>query len=287
MFSSFVCAALLLVAAAAIEVVDVRNHKHSSWQPPSALGTTTLDLFAVIGYFGCATNLPYGPLPISAEDTTVPYLCTKTAHRAVAHKQWLQIVTTGYPFQEMFRIVWTFNESKTIAERFVDAVAHGEDVQFTVTDEGLGGRPAGREYRYKGKWRYSSAAGINSDTFRLNQFSTDGFSQAGGAWGAGSEQIDGNIDPPADFWGIGSFKNHGDSECFHIFCNGTDYGKVKPYYGTLATYMWSMLDTDAIMQEAAAPSDSQSFWTAAFLASNVIVLLVCAALVSAGKATGI
>lgn len=192
----------------------------SSSGPTSAPPIASEELFAVIGGFECAESLYYGPSPIStagSADGRAYYLCTNTASGNTAHSDWLQIVTDTAN-NELFRIYWTFASSKTLSQRFVNAVAVGEAVSYRVVDTtGLAGA-AGQEYFFSANWRFSNGAAITASKFTVSA-STIGFSSDDGAWGAATGSIDANGVRPSSFWGQGNFDGV-DSDCSHVYVNG-------------------------------------------------------------------
>jgi len=190
-------------------------------------------LFAVVGGSNCAENLYYGPQAItktgSADGQNEYFLSTLAGLNA--HREWLQIVTDGTT--ELYRIFWTFSSSKSIPERFANAVSVGESVSYRVVV------PSGVNYYYSGTWRFSNGASIFLSKFNVASTSCC-FSADDGAWGAGNSIIDGNsisglANTGNSFWGIANFDNI-DSSCSSVYQNGvitSNNAKVYMYYNNL------------------------------------------------------
>jgi len=156
--------------------------------PTARPSVVNQQLFAVLGSSSCAENLYYGPQAIteygSADGQYPYYLSTNTLSRNVPHTDWLQIVTSDGA-NELFRIHWTFSTAKTIAQRFADAVAVGENVDLRVEVANTG-----QTYLYDATWRFSSTSRITTQTFDVTT-TTCCFSYDNGAWSAAYGTIDG------------------------------------------------------------------------------------------------
>lgn len=199
----------------------------------------TYELFAVVGGYSCAEALYYGPQAITlagSADGNYPYfLSTSTASRDIAHREWLQIVTMEGGQTELFRIYWTFTGSaKTLAQRIIDAVRYGEDVDYLVLEA-----DTGAEYRYSGKWWFSDASRVSATTF--NTATTQCcFSADDGVWGAGTGHVDGDGSTTRyssiNFWGVGNWESTDFNGCFKIFKNGVAYGGL--YGDTTKSFMY-------------------------------------------------
>lgn len=189
---------------------------------PSFTGRPTtagMELFAVVGGGSCAEDLFYGPQSISTEgsaDGHSFYVSTNTQSKAVAHTEWLQVITTGNE-AELFRIYWTFDKARTLSEHFTAAVSFGESVSYRVVYASTG-----EEFAYSGTWRYSGVAQLTSESFRATE-SVCCFSADDGAWGAGSGTIDGNdanTIETSSFWGLGNFDSSDNPDCSTVYVEG-------------------------------------------------------------------
>jgi hypothetical protein len=108
------------------------------------------NLFAVLSGGACAEAVPYGPSLLTQSSSA--YLSTH--YKDTLHDAWTQ-VTTSDGVTTDFTIQWTFKSgTKTLSQRFADAVATGELVDYTVTDS------ANNVYQYTNViWRFSSTSG--------------------------------------------------------------------------------------------------------------------------------
>jgi hypothetical protein len=226
--------------------------------PPTIIPTQTAaptlrgqNLFAVVGGTQCAEALPYGPQAITrggSWDLTRPYFfSTVTESKYVPHTQWLQIVTSD-GITELFRVYWTFNAPRTLAEHFVTAVAQGVAVSYRVVTA------AGAEYAYAGTWRFSDGSGIQASTFET-MYINNAFSADDGVWGAGNGVLNGNGNSfaysAAKFWGVGTWDSGDSTDCYKIFMNGVPYASYG--YNT-KTYMYYTTLTDPTAEPTTSPS---------------------------------
>lgn len=188
--------------------------------------TTNQQLFAVTGGDACAVGLPYGPQAITeagSADGYQYYLSTRTQSYAVPHTRWLQVVTSNR-YDEVFRIHWTFRTAKTLAQRFADAVAMGEEVAYQVDE-----LATGKTYYMNGTWWFSSKSKITLSTFDVTK-TTYGFSYKGGMWAAGTGVMDGADYSYGSWWGMISM-DYTDTECRYIRTNGRGgytYAEPRP-----------------------------------------------------------
>lgn len=186
-----------------------------------SISPANYELFAVVGGSECAEQLFYGPSPITptgSADGHAYYLCTSTPSGARPHSQWLQLITNSTG-GELFRIYWTFSDSKSLAQRFTAATSSGTAVSYRVVDTtGITG-PVGIAYTFSGIWWYSDTAAITLSKFTVAQ-STAVFSADDGIWGGAMGQVNGNnATVPKTFWGQGNF-NLGDATCGALYANG-------------------------------------------------------------------
>ena len=133
----------------------------------------------------------------------------------VSHSKFIQKFYTGTTLK--FEIEWDFGNTKTLQQRFDNAVASGESVNWKVTY----GSNTSNYGTYT--WRFSNSAGTSS------KWGTGGtrFSSDDGIWGAASSNLDGNSPGPYlkeqnDAWGHEN-PNGGDGSCGTYYINGTLY----------------------------------------------------------------
>ena len=165
--------------------------------------------FAITTSSRCAENLPYGPNQISTLSSTA-YL--STLFKNFSHDEFLQDFRPGGN-TTLFSIVYTFGSgTKTVRQRFNDAVGGGENVNWTVSY-------FGQTYSYTGSWWYSNSAGVSS---KWNS-SGSNFSNDDGIWGAQNGKLDG--DSPGPYLGTGGWghqnRNAGDNVCSTYYFSGT------------------------------------------------------------------
>ena len=219
----------------------------SSLAPSIRPPNESQQLFAVIGAGACAENLHYGPQIItqagSADGQHPHFLSTNTPSASVSHSDWLQIATSDGT-NELFRIYWTFNTPKTLAQRFADAVAVGEKVDYRVE------LPSGQTYLLNGTWWFSSISKITTSTFDVTT-TTCCFSADDGAWSAAFGSIDGGglAFHPATAWGIGNFDNSDDT-CSNVYLNG----EVDTSHTNTKVYMYSFDPAAPSAEPTAEPS---------------------------------
>jgi hypothetical protein len=209
-------------------------------------------LFAVLGIYGCADSLYYGPKLLTTSGTAdgdyKMYFSTNTASKQVPHDTWLQIVTQSDGAAELFRIYWIFETEKTLEQRFVAAVNTGETVSYRVVDAATH-----KEYAYSGTWRFSSAALMSASKFSVAT-TTCCFSGDGGAWGAGNGVINAYDNEygyeATSFWGVGNWD--GQDGCSVVYKNGVRFAN----YGTgVKTYMYYDVELPPSAEPSAAPSN--------------------------------
>ena len=194
-------------------------------------------LFATTGDDSCAQNLRYGPevLVSSGSADGFDFYLSTHASSNIQHRQWLQIVLDEGDLSERFRILWTFNSTKSVTERIVSAVEEGEPTDYLVTDTDRGGT----EYSYSGSWRFSTNSGITSSTFQSLVSTQCCLSSQYGVWGAGNGQVDGILSSrPDQFWGVGVYPGFGESLCY-ISYRQSSYGS-----GRYLNFMYAIAVTE-------------------------------------------
>lgn len=192
---------------------------HGVSRGTSLINETYMDLFAKLNETSCAELLPFGPRysyhaltggnenswEFSKDpESAVAFFCTDCIPEEIKSNTWLQIVYHDRPsisdtLHEVLRIVWNFEEAKTMKERFMNAFQNGENVKWHIietTDEG-----AKNEVDVVGKWyfsenfKYDNAYPANTPYRKPGWPFTDsgdgsapgyGFSPDDGMWGAGS-----------------------------------------------------------------------------------------------------
>lgn len=199
---------------------------HDTKRTTSSLATPNgYELFAVVGGDRCANRLFYGPESISATgsaDGFEYYLSTNTAGRNNLHNRWLQIVLNGDGV-EIFRITWVFQTYKTLANHIINAVTTGEVVTYTVLFNGA------TTVFSDATWRFSSTSAVSNNRFSATR-SECCFSAGGGAWGAGTPTVNGNVQNfgAQQFWGMGNFASTDEAQCGLVFANGAANAGLSP-----------------------------------------------------------
>jgi len=171
-------------------------------------------LFAVTDNDEVAEELDYGPGSL----TTASAASLSTDFKDVLHDQWFQEVALDGTNVD-FTILWQFSSTKTLAQRFEDAVSSGEPVTWTIVD--------GTETEISGTWRFSNGAGLT-----VAQFDSSGanFSDDDGIWGAGaSVDGDGSCDVS---WGVGNCDSSDSSN--RLWRNGVETSVP----GTIKSFMY-------------------------------------------------
>jgi hypothetical protein len=168
-----------------------------------------LILFGIQDDGRIAQNLPYGPTAITEADSA--FLSTLVGSQS--HDRWFQRAVDGAG-NTLYEIDWQFSTTKTVAERFQDAVSVGESVTWTVTSPFIMGSQI-----LLGTWRFSDGAGNMT-----SKFSGSGsvFSDDDGIWGAGTGLIDGDFNSNINnwTWGYGNY-NGQDTYVGFIISDGT------------------------------------------------------------------
>jgi|GEM_PF-6547542 len=166
-------------------------------------------LFAITTSSQCAENLPYGGNELT-NITGTAYITT--LFKNTNHTEFLQDFRAN-GVNTTFDIIYNFTDTKTVSQRFDNAVSSGESVNWIVY-YGFS------SFLYSGTWRYSNAAGTSG---KWNS-SGSNFSNDDGIWGAQSGQLDG--DSPGPYLGNSGWghqnNNSGDGNCSTYFYNGTN-----------------------------------------------------------------
>lgn len=153
-----------------------------------------LILFGIQDNGRIAENLPYGPTAITESDSA--FLSTLVGSQS--HDRWFQRAVDGAG-NTIYEIEWQFSTTKSVAQRFQDAVSSGEAVTWTVTSPSIVGSQV-----LSGTWRFSDSAGN-----LLTKFGGSGsnFSGDDGIWGAGTGLIDGDFNANINnwTWGYGNY----------------------------------------------------------------------------------
>eukprot|EP00401_Gymnodinium_catenatum_P045779 CAMPEP_0117528750 /NCGR_PEP_ID=MMETSP0784-20121206/37474_1 /TAXON_ID=39447 /ORGANISM="" /LENGTH=222 /DNA_ID=CAMNT_0005325043 /DNA_START=1 /DNA_END=669 /DNA_ORIENTATION=+ len=188
----------------------------------AALISATGVLFARIGS-ECAEAVSYGPEVITATGSSsgIPFYLSTHANANVASDTWTQIVTSDGT-TELFRIVWQFNDVKTVTDRIVNAVAVGEPVSYTVTEAGTG-----TTHSLASTWRFSSTSQVTAPQLATATTACC-LSSDDGAWGADNTVVDGELPPFFDgqvsqFWGQANWNvlDHSSTfGCGNVWLNG-------------------------------------------------------------------
>ncbi|ODT61890.1 hypothetical protein ABS71_16525 [bacterium SCN 62-11] len=172
-------------------------------------------LFSVQTRFQVAENLPYGPTAVTPG---VAGLDTSLGN--VVHNSWTSIGSDSNGL--LYNIEWQFSSTKTLEQRFIDAVTVGEAVTWTVTSPLITGSQV-----MSGTWFFSHTAGDMAARFAGSGdglFLGSGFSADDGFWGAG----DGTLDATREFgdtiasnarWGFGNNASY-DSDYFQNSSSG-------------------------------------------------------------------
>jgi len=185
-------------------------------------------LFAVTQATACAESLQR----VSEVRTAASSAFFSIAASDYMHRAWIQKVQPlGESSNEDITIRYDFSASKTLAERLADATTKGEPCTWTVFHKG-------NTHIKSGTYWFSDAADLSG---KLGS-SGASLSSDDGAWGAGSDHVNGNCHPsfegvhrcPSDFWGIMN-QNSGDDKCAYVHM-----GDIRSYtaYSTLRNLLF-------------------------------------------------
>eukprot|EP00598_Pedospumella_elongata_P004182 CAMPEP_0184973302 /NCGR_PEP_ID=MMETSP1098-20130426/5147_1 /TAXON_ID=89044 /ORGANISM="Spumella elongata, Strain CCAP 955/1" /LENGTH=581 /DNA_ID=CAMNT_0027495749 /DNA_START=82 /DNA_END=1824 /DNA_ORIENTATION=- len=192
----------------------------------------TYELFAVLTAQSCAEGLYYGPNEITTDGGVggnyPAFLSTNTPNKDLLHTEWVQVVTTDGK-NELFRIYWSFETPRTLADHFINAVASGEKVSYRVVR-----KSDGAEFTFNGVWWFSNGAGDLATKFATPTVQY-GFSLDDGVWGAGKDAINGNgaLYASVVFWGVGNWDSADVQNCYYIHTQGS-----RASYPNTKTYMY-------------------------------------------------
>jgi hypothetical protein len=131
-------------------------------------------------------GLPYGPR--KDWDLDSPFFCLDCHKKA--NSVWEQVFYDGEEF--LFKLIWTFKDEKVFSDRFNNAAANGEEVEWTVYQSG---KRSGKPVTITGLWYWTtdSVLGEESRTYPVKKRGPD-FSQENGCWAAGSPYVNGGDD---------------------------------------------------------------------------------------------
>lgn len=132
-------------------------------------------LFAVQTARRVAENLPYAQAAVTPGVAGVD-----TSLGNILHNSWTSIGSDSGGI--LYNIEWQFASTKTLAQRFIDAVSIGEAVTWTVTSPSIVGSQV-----MSGTWFFSTGAGNMAARFAGG---TGVFSDDDGFWGAGVGVVD-------------------------------------------------------------------------------------------------
>lgn len=161
-------------------------------------------LFAVTTNDRVAETLPYGP---AAPNPAGPaFFSNATAN--LTHNVWTQEAFNASNTL-LYSITWQFADTKTMQDRFVNAVNVGESVTWTVTAPSIVGSQV-----IVGTWRFSSTAGAIGTRF---SGSGANFSADDGAWGAGTN-VNGatGASLTTTAWGHGAWNTNDSSDTLRL-----------------------------------------------------------------------
>ena len=162
----------------------------------------------------CAEDLAYGRLPIAKTSTTAYF---STLYANVKHTTWEQVLDPGDGTGTIY-ISWAFADEKTVASRFTNADLYGEAVTWTINY--CSSPSYCNTYTRTGTWRFSSNSDVSLARFATTD--TGDFSDDDGAWGAGTQSVDGDAGVPNDFWGHAN--NNDDDTDATNGCRCVSYG---------------------------------------------------------------
>jgi len=173
-------------------------------------------LFAITTSTQCAEQLPYGPCNVRTFDRTYSnaFICSGSFGTWM-HNAWSQHLYDNNKL--MFTILYLFNTTDTLANRFIHASTHGVPVRWEVLYNN-------NIYSYRGVWWFSSGF---SATNRFDGSYGSAFSVDDGLWGAANGILNANsfsdtLDSTPGSWGQEN-DNLNDYRCRLYYMNGTKY----------------------------------------------------------------
>ena len=179
-------------------------------------------LFAITDSSNCAETLAYGPDHITEASTA--YFSTE--YKDISHNKMLQIFTVNG--SEIYRINYNFTTTKTLQNRFSDAVNLGETVNWVVTQ-------GANTFNYGPYlWWYSDGANITAGSAKWTG-SGNNWSGDDGSWGAAPNNVDGN-GGPYETWGHGNHNSADAFQCDNYYTNGT-----QATSSTIKSYMYMVV----------------------------------------------
>jgi hypothetical protein len=177
-------------------------------------------VFAVTSQDACAESLPFGNCNTPLTKDSDAFVCTN--FRDVIHDSFFQKFYVNDVLQ--FTIDWNFQSgSKSLRDRFENAVAVGEEVKWVVNVPPSLGNLFGVIYaEHHAVWRFSKDSNVHS---AFVQLTGSGLSGDDGSWGAAfndaSTEVDGSGGGSiSGGWGHENY-NSGDSfMCENWYANG-------------------------------------------------------------------
>ena len=165
-------------------------------------------LFAITSSTQCAENLPYGSNEVTSPSGSAYF---SMLMRDFEHSEFMQDFKANGS-TTTFRIYWSFYDTKTIEDRWNNAVSNGEDIDWDVIY-------SGSTYTFTGNWRWSDNAG----SFKSGSGSN--FSNDDGIWGAANGTLNGDSPGPSlrNSTGFGHQNYHSSdsAQCSTYFINGS------------------------------------------------------------------
>jgi hypothetical protein len=186
------------------------------------LSSAQLNVFAVTSEVACAESLAFGPCATPLTEASDAFVCTN--FRDEIHEAFFQEFYVNDVLQ--FTIDWNFQSGpKTLRDRFVNAVAVGEEVRWVVRVPAILGSPFGIDYEeHHAIWRFSKDSNVDSAFVNLVG---SGFSGDDGSWGAaftdGSTHVDGSGGGSiSGGWGHENYNNGDLFQCKKWYANGIE-----------------------------------------------------------------
>ena len=165
-------------------------------------------LFAVTTHNQCAEQLPYGSNEVLSPTGSAYF---SVLMKDFNHSEFMQDFKANGS-TTTFRIFWNFSDTKTIQNRWNNAVSSGETVTWQVLY-------SGSTYNYSGGWRWSDNAG----SFKTG--SGTNFSNDDGIWGAANRTLNGDSPGPSlsgsSGFGYQNYHSSDSSQCSTYWVNGS------------------------------------------------------------------
>jgi hypothetical protein len=171
-------------------------------------------------------GLPYGPR--KDWDLVSPFFCLNCHNKA--NSVWEQVFYEGEVV--LFKLIYTFEDEKIFKDRFNNAAANGENVEWTVYKYKSGKR-SGKPVTITGLWYWTtdSVIGDEGRTYPTKKRGPD-FSQENGCWAAGSPYVNGGDDSSTP--GESEFIEWGQCQgafaaCNQLYMDGLKYTVNNPH----------------------------------------------------------